>query len=76
MTTYTDLPGIQLYTANFLNDELPGKGNARYDYRHAFCFETQYFPDAVHKPQFPSPLLKAGDEYRTRTVYQFLVTQA
>ena len=73
---YTDLPGIQFYTANFLQDEMPGKGNARYDYRHAFCFETQYFPDAVHKPQFPSPLLKAGDEYRTRTVYQFLVKQA
>ena len=73
---YTDLPGIQFYTANFLQDEMPGKGNARYDYRHAFCFETQYFPDAVHKPQFPSPLLKEGDEYRTRTVYQFLVKQA
>ena len=73
---YMDLPGIQFYTANFLQDEMPGKGNARYDYRHAFCFETQYFPDAVHKPQFPSPLLKAGDEYRTRTVYQFLVKQA
>ena len=73
---YTDLPGIQFYTANFLQDEMPGKGNARYDYRHAFCFETQYFPDAVHKPQFPSPLLKAGDEYRTRTIYQFLVKQA
>ena len=73
---YTDLPGIQFYTGNFLQDEMPGKGNARYDYRHAFCFETQYFPDAVHKPQFPSPLLKAGDEYRTRTIYQFLVKQA
>ena len=76
LESYTDLPGIQFYTANFLQDEMPGKGNARYDYRHAFCFETQYFPDAVHKPQFPSPLLKAGDEYRTRTVYQFLVKQA
>ena len=73
---YTDLPGIQFYTAIFLQDGMPGKGNARYDYRHAFCFETQYFPDAVHKPQFPSPLLKAGDEYRTRTIYQFLVKQA
>ena len=73
---YTDLPGIQFYTANFLQDEMPGKGGAHYDYRHAFCFETQYYPDAVHKPQFPSPLLKEGDEYRTRTVYQFLVKQA
>lgn len=73
---YTDLPGIQFYTANFLQDEMPGKGGAHYGCRHAFCFETQYYPDAVHKPQFPSPLLKAGDEYRTRTVYKFLAKQA
>lgn len=56
----------------FLNDELPGKGNAHYDYRHAFCFETQYYPDAVHKPEFPSPILKAGQEYKTTTIYKFL----
>ena len=72
MECYTDLPGIQFYTANFLNDELPGKGNAHYDYRHAFCFETQYYPDAVHKPEFPSPILKAGQEYKTTTIYKFL----
>lgn len=72
MEVYTDLPGIQFYTANFLTDEMPGKGGARYDYRHAFCLETQYYPDAVHKPGFPSPILKAGEEYRTTTVYKFL----
>lgn len=72
LEAYTDLPGIQFYTANFLTDELPGKGKARYDSRHAFCFETQYYPDAVHKPQFPSPILKAGEEYKTATVYRFL----
>ena len=42
-----------------------------YGYRHAYCFETQYYPDAVHKPQFPSPLLKAGDTCHTVTVYKF-----
>ena len=72
MECYTDLPGIQFYTANFLTDELPGKGGAHYDYRHAFCFETQYYPDAVHKPDFPSPILKAGQEYKTTTIYKFL----
>lgn len=72
MEAYTDLPGIQFYTANFLRDELPGKGGAHYDYRHAFCFETQYYPDAVHKSNFPSPILKAGQEYTTTTVYKFL----
>ena len=72
MECYTDLPGIQFYTANFLTDEMPGKGGAHYDYRHAFCFETQYYPDAVHKPEFPSPILKAGEEYKTTTIYKFL----
>lgn len=71
METYTDLPGIQLYTANFLNDPVPGKGGVRYEGRHAFCFETQYFPDACHKPEFPSPILKAGEVYDTTTVYRF-----
>ena len=71
METYTDLPGIQFYTANFLKDELPGKGGAHYDSRHAFCFETQYYPDACHKPNFPSPILKAGEEYKTTTIYKF-----
>lgn len=71
METYTDLPGIQFYTANFLKDELTGKGGAHYDRRHAFCFETQYYPDACHKEHFPSPILKAGEVYRTTTVYKF-----
>ena len=64
-------PGIQFYTANFLNGELPGKGEPVRT-RHAFCFETQYYPDAVHKSQFPSPVLRAGEEYHTVTVYRFL----
>ena len=73
MECYTDLPGMQFYTANFLTDELTGKGGAHYDRRHAFCFETQYYPDAVHKGNFPSPMIKAGQEYKTTTVYKFLV---
>lgn len=72
MEAYTDLPGIQFYTANFLTDQLPGKGGVRYNRRHGFCFETQYYPDAVHKPHFPSPILKAGEEYRSVTVFKFL----
>ena len=71
MEAYTDLPGMQFYTANFLKDERLGKGGAHYDRRHAFCFETQYYPDACHKPNFPSPILKAGDTYKTTTIYKF-----
>lgn len=70
MEAYTDLPGMQLYTANFLN-VASGKGGAHYGKRGAFCFETQYYPDACHKPQFPSPILKAGEEYKTTTIYKF-----
>lgn len=72
MEVYTDLPGMQFYTANFL-DHVKGKGGAYYERRSSYCFETQYFPDAVNKPEFPSPILKAGEEYRTTTVYKFEV---
>ncbi len=72
MEVYTDLPGIQFYTANGLKGDLPGKGGAQYGPRHAYCFETQYYPDAINKPQFPSPILKAGNGYDTTTVYKFL----
>ncbi len=71
MEVYTDLPGMQFYTGNFLSSQLPGKGGADYGRRHAYCFETQYYPDAVHKEHFPSPILKAGEEYYTATVYKF-----
>lgn len=70
MEVYTDLPGIQFYTANSLISD-KGKDGAVYRQRHGYCFETQYFPDAINKPQFPSPVLKAGEVYQTTTVYKF-----
>ena len=70
MDVYTDLPGIQVYTSNFLNQE-SGKDGAVYPYRAAVCFETQYFPDAVHKEHFEGPVVKAGETYDTTTVYRF-----
>lgn len=73
MEVYTDLPGMQFYTANFLSDGPKGKGGMVYQPRYAYCFETQYYPNAVNMPQFPSPVLKAGDEYRTTTIYKFSV---
>ena len=66
----TTLPGVQVYTAGFLG-ERRGKGGALYGPRHAVCLETQYFPDAVNQPSFPSPVLRAGESYRQRTVYRF-----
>lgn len=70
MEIYTDLPGIQFYTGNYINN-VEGKDGVIYEKRQGYCFETQHFPDAINKPQFPSPILKVGDEYRTTTVYRF-----
>lgn len=70
MEVLTDLPGIQIYTANFVGGE-QGKDGAVYERRSAVCFETQYFPDAVHHENFVSPICKAGERYHTETAYRF-----
>lgn len=71
MEVKTDLPGVQMYTANFLDGE-PGKDGALYAKRSAVCFETQYFPDAVNKEEFESPVCKKGERYHTVTTYKFM----
>lgn len=70
MEVYTDLPGMQIYSGNFLAEE-PGKHGVVYRCRQGICFETQYYPDAVNHGNFPSPVCKAGQVYRTTTVYRF-----
>ena len=70
MDVYTDLPGVQLYTGNFLFDE-PGKKGATYPNRAGICFETQYYPDSVNHPNFPSPLFRSGEIYETTTEFCF-----
>lgn len=76
MEVYTDLPGIQFYTGNSLSGEYEGKQGVKYGPRSGYCFETQYFPDAINQKDFPSPVLKAGEEYRTTTIYKFLCLEA
>lgn len=71
MNVYTDLPGVQLYTGNFLEQGDNYKEAAAYDKRHGVCFESQYYPDSIHHDNFPSCVLKAGEEYHTRTAYEF-----
>ena len=63
----TDLPGMQLYTANFLG-EYTGKGGAKMGPRQAFCLETQLFPDAMNHYAFPSPLLRSGEQLSHETI--------
>ena len=71
MQVYTTQPGVQLYTANFLNEGLPGKNGCAYGPRHAFCLETQHFPDSPNQTNFPSVILHAGETYKHRTEFVF-----
>ncbi len=70
MDILTDLPGIQLYTANGLDNE-PGKDGAVYKRRSAACFETQFWPDTINKPHFPGGILTEGETFTSRTTYKF-----
>lgn len=72
MEVYTDLPGIQLYTGNFLKGEEVGKHGTAYGFREGVCFETQFFPNSCNIEHFPSCVLKAGEEYHHVTVYKFV----
>lgn len=69
MKVYTTLPGVQFYAGNYIDGQ-SGKG-ASYDFRAGLCLETQYFPDAVNQPGFPSAIFGEGKEYDSVTVYQF-----
>ena len=71
METWTTQPGVQFYTGNFLDGNVKGKHAHAYPKWGAFCLETQHFPDAVHRPEFPSVILKPGEKYHQVTVYRF-----
>lgn len=72
MEVYTDLPGVQVYTGNYIENE-KGKDGAVYQKRQGVAFETQFYPDAVHHENFPSPICKKGEIYQTKTVYKFKI---
>ena len=74
MKVFTEEPGLQLYTANFLNGSLIGKSGRPYVKRGALCLETQHFPDSPNQPEFPDTILRPGQFYKTRTIYQFSVS--
>lgn len=69
----TSQPGVQFYTANFLDSSLKGKGGAVYPKHSAFCLETQNWPDAVNKPHFPDALLRPGEDYNQTTWFRFYI---
>jgi aldose 1-epimerase len=75
MEVWTTEPGIQLYTGNFLDGSLKGKGGKVYGKHYGFCLETQHFPDSPNQPDFPSVILRPGETYMQLTVYKFSVEQ-
>ncbi len=70
----TTEPGVQLYTANYLDGSLRGKGKVPYRQYAAFCLETQHYPDTPHHPHFPSVRLDPGETYQQTTSFRFSVT--
>lgn len=73
MEVFTDLSGIQFYTANFLDKKLKGKYNSYYNKRDGFCLETQYFPNSINIKNFKAPILEKNKSYYTKTMYKFKI---
>ena len=72
MEIYTTEPGIQFYSGNWLAG-VNGKGGKVYSNQFGLCLETQHFPDSPNQPQFPSVILRPGEEYNSRTITRFSV---
>jgi aldose 1-epimerase len=64
-------PGLQFYSGNFLDGTITGKGGRVYGHRSGFCLEPQHYPDSPNQAAFPSPVLRPGETYRSRTILRF-----
>lgn len=73
MLVFTDMPGMQLYTANGFSEGVCANGGVPLQAHHALCLETQFFPDSPHHANFPSAVLHPGEVYRHTTTYKFEV---
>ncbi|KAI1700467.1 aldose 1-epimerase domain-containing protein [Ditylenchus destructor] len=71
MEVYTQEPGVQFYTGNFLEGKNVLRSGVKDVRRSAFCLETQHFPDSPNQPGFPTTVLKPGELYKTLSVYKF-----
>ncbi len=72
---YTDEPGVQVYTGNFLDGTVTGKRGVVYNQRAAVCLETQHYPDSPNKPAWPSVVLRPGETYRSHCIYRFTTAE-
>ena len=73
MEVWTTEPGVQLYTANWLDGSIHGKRGVAYGRYGAVCLETQHYPDSVNHANFPSAILRPGATYHSETIYKFSV---
>ena len=73
LEVYTDEPGIQVYTGNFLDGTVKGKKGIVYPQRASVCLETQHYPDSPNKPQWPSVILTPGQTYHSHCIFKFTV---
>lgn len=73
LEVFTDQPGIQFYSGNFLDGTLPMRNGGTYAHRTGFCLETQHYPDAPNQKDFPSTVLSPGENYKTKTTFKFSV---
>lgn len=73
ITVYTTEPGLQLYTADYLDGSVKGSGGIVFAKNMGVCLEAQHYPDAPNKPEFPSTVLRPGETYKQLTIYQFTV---
>lgn len=75
MTLYTDEPGVQVYTGNFLDGTVTGKKGVVYNQRVGICLETQKYPDTPNKPEWPSAVLRPGEKYTSHCTFRFGVRE-
>jgi aldose 1-epimerase len=73
LEVYTNEPGIQVYTGNFLDGSVKGKKGITYNQRASVCLETQHYPDSPNKPQWPSTVLMPGQTYNSECIFKFTV---
>ena len=71
LKVYTDEPGVQVYSGNFLDGSVTGKKGIVYRQRTGICLETQHYPDSPNKPQWPSVVLRPGEQYHSHCIFSF-----
>jgi len=71
LQVYTTEPGLQFYSGNFMKGSNTLKNGSKDEYRTAFCLETQHFPDSPNQHHFPSVVLRKGEIFNSKTIYQF-----